>query len=53
MANRNEWFNYSNLAIGEPIPSSGSYNVATYMNSNAPAGRMDLIASAKLQLGWL
>jgi hypothetical protein len=50
MANRNEWFNYSNLAINEPIPSDGTYNVANYMNSNAPAGRMDLIASAKLQL---
>jgi hypothetical protein len=50
MANRNEWFNYSNLAINEPIPSNGTYDVSTYMNSNAPAGRMDLIASAKLQL---
>lgn len=50
MANRNEWFNYSNLAIDEPIPSEGTYNVQNYMNSNAPAGRMDLIASAKLQL---
>jgi hypothetical protein len=50
MLNRNEWFNYSNLAINEPIPSFGSYNVADYMNSNAPAGRMDLIANAKLQL---
>ena len=50
MANRNEWFNYSNLAINEPIPSTPTYNVQTYMNSNAPAGRMDLISSAKLQL---
>jgi hypothetical protein len=50
MANRNEWFNYSNRAIDEPVPSSGSYNVQNYMNSNAPADRMDLIASAKLQL---
>jgi hypothetical protein len=50
MANRNEWFNYSNLAIDEPIPTQGTYDVATYMNSNAPSGRMDLIASAKLQL---
>lgn len=46
MINRNEWFNYSNLAIGEPIPAL----VQPYMNSNAPAQRMDLIASAKLQL---
>jgi hypothetical protein len=46
MINRNEWFNYSNLAIGEPIPAL----VAPYMNSNAPASRMDLIATAKLQL---
>jgi hypothetical protein len=46
MINRNEWFNFSNLAIGEPIPAY----VAQFMNSNAPAGRMDLIASAKLQL---
>ena len=50
MSNRNEWFNYSNLAINEPIPSYGSYNVKNYMNSNALADRMDLIASAKLQL---
>jgi len=46
MQNRNEWFNYSNLAINEPIPAY----VQSYMNSNAPAGRMDLIATAKLQL---
>jgi len=46
MINRNEWFNYSNRAIDEPIPAY----VATYMNSNAPAGRMDMIDSAKLQL---
>ena len=50
MANRNEWFNYSNLAIDEPIPSTPTYDVQTYMNSNAPAGRMDLISAAKLQL---
>lgn len=46
MINRNEWFNYSNLAIGEPIPAA----VLPYVNSNAPASRLDLIASAKLQL---
>jgi hypothetical protein len=46
MINRNEWFNYSNRAIDEPIPSY----VSAYMNSNAPAGRLDLITSAKLQL---
>jgi Major capsid protein N-terminus/Large eukaryotic DNA virus major capsid protein len=46
MINRNEWFNYSNLAIGEPLSSC----VVPYVNSNAPAGRLDLIANAKLQL---
>ena len=46
MMNRNEWFNYSNLAIDEPTPAL----VIPYLNSNAPAGRMDLIATAKLQL---
>jgi hypothetical protein len=46
MMNRNEWFNYSNLAIGQHTPSF----VLPYLNSNAPAGRMDLIATAKLQL---
>jgi hypothetical protein len=46
MMNRNEWFNYSNLAIDEPTPAL----VIPFLNSNAPAGRMDLIATAKLQL---
>lgn len=46
MINRNEWFNYSNLAIGEVTPAA----VMPYLNSNAPSGRMDLIANAKLQL---
>lgn len=46
MVNRNEWFNYSNLAINEVTPAL----VLPYVNSNAPAGRLDLIASAKLQL---
>jgi hypothetical protein len=46
MINNNEWFNYSNLAINEPIPAY----LVSYMNSNAPTGRMDLISSAKLQL---
>ena len=46
MMNRNEWFNYSNLAIGQHTPAL----VQPYLNSNAPAGRMDLIATAKLQL---
>ena len=46
MANRNEWFNYSNLAIGEICPSF----VSGYVNSNSPSGRLDLIATAKLQL---
>ena len=46
MINRNEWFNYSNLAINEPCPAV----VQPYVNGNAPAGRLDLIAGAKLQL---
>jgi hypothetical protein len=47
MVNRNEWFNYSSLAINEPVPSY----VQPYLNSfNNPYGRTDLIASAKLQL---
>lgn len=46
MINRNEWFNYSNLAIGEPVPAY----VSSFMNTNSPANRMDLISSAKLQL---
>ena len=46
MQNRNEWFNYSNLAIGEWTPPL----VQPYVNSNAPSGRLDLINTAKLQL---
>jgi len=46
MENRNEWFNYSNLAIGEYTPQA----ILPYVNSNAPAARLDLIATAKLQL---
>jgi hypothetical protein len=46
MDNRNEWFNYSNLAIGEQTPIL----VLPYVNSNAPAGRLDMISTAKLQL---
>ncbi len=47
MVNRNEWFNYSNLAIFEPV----SPLVAPYLNPfNNPGGRTDLIATAKLQL---
>lgn len=46
MENRNEWFNYSNLAIGENTPLP----IMPYLNSNAPSARMDLITSAKLQL---
>jgi hypothetical protein len=46
MINRNEWFNYSNLAIGEKTPAL----VRPYLNSNTPCGRLDLISSAKLQL---
>ena len=56
MANRNEWFNYSNLAINEPIPFNGvtsatsTYKVFDYMTTVAPSGRMDLISGARLQL---
>lgn len=46
MINRNEWFNYSNLAINEPTPTL----VLPYVNSNAPSGRLDLISDAVLQL---
>lgn len=46
MINRNEWFNYSNLGIGEVIPAQ----VMPYVNSTSPAGRLDLIQTAKLQL---
>jgi hypothetical protein len=46
MVNRNEWFNYSNLAIGEITPSP----LLPYLNSNAAAGRIDMISSAVLQL---
>lgn len=46
MLNRNEWFNYSNLAIGEVTPDL----VQPYVNMNAPGGRLDLISSAVLQL---
>jgi hypothetical protein len=47
MQNRNEWFNYSNLAIGE---YTNNDLVLPYVNSNAPAGRLDLLSTAKLQL---
>ena len=46
MINRNEWFNYSNLAINEPVPAY----IIPYINSNVPSGRMDLILNATLQL---
>jgi hypothetical protein len=47
MQNRNEWFNYSNLAIGEYTHPD---LVLPYVNSNAPSGRLDLLSTAKLQL---
>jgi hypothetical protein len=47
MINRNEWFNYSSLAIGEAPP----IQVLPYLNLfNNPDGRTDLITTAKLQL---
>jgi hypothetical protein len=47
MINRNEWFNYSSLAINE----QASPLVIPYLNPfNNPGSRTDLIASAKLQV---
>ena len=46
MTNRNEWFNYSNLAIGEALPRY----LVPYLNSNAAGGRIDMLSTAVLQL---
>lgn len=46
MESLNEWFNYSNLATGEEVPTL----VKPYVNSRSPAGRLDLISTATLQL---
>jgi hypothetical protein len=46
MINRNEWFNYSNLGIGEAVPTL----VEPYINTITAPSRIDLIQSAKLQL---
>jgi hypothetical protein len=46
MTTRNEWFNYSHLGVDEPLPTF----LQTYVNSNTPAGRLDMISSAILQL---
>ena len=46
MINRNEWFNYSNLGIGEILPST----LRPYKNSNSAAGRLDLLSTAVLQV---
>jgi hypothetical protein len=46
VVNRNEWFNYSNLAIGDPTPAV----LFPYLNSNSPSGRMDMLSTAVLQL---
>jgi len=46
MQNRNEWFNYSHLGVDEPLPSF----LSSYLNSNAPAGRLDMLSTALLQL---
>jgi hypothetical protein len=43
---RNEWFNYSNLAVGEVTGSS----ILNYVNSTSAGGRLDMITSARLQL---
>ncbi len=48
MINRNEWFNYSSLAILEPVNTT---YVTPYLNPlQNPTGRTDLISLAKLQL---
>ena len=47
MMNYNEWFNYSSLPYTESYVAPFS---TQYVNSNAPAGRLDLISTAKLQL---
>jgi hypothetical protein len=44
MINRNEWFNYSSLAIGEAVPPQ----IQNYLNVGQT--RIDLISSAVLQL---
>ncbi len=44
MINRNEWFNYSSLAIGEAVPPQ----IQNYLNIGQT--RTDLISSAVLQL---
>ncbi len=44
MINRNEWFNYSSLAIGEAVPAQ----IQNYLNVGQT--RTDLISSAVLQL---
>jgi hypothetical protein len=44
MINRNEWFNYSSLAIGEAVPPQ----IQNYLNVGQT--RTDLISSAVLQL---
>jgi hypothetical protein len=48
MINRNEWFNYSSLALEE----TASTEVTPFLNIpfNNPGGRTDLISAAKLQL---
>lgn len=47
MINRNEWFNYSSLAIDEPVSPA----VVPFLNPlNNPGNRTDLISLAKLQL---
>jgi hypothetical protein len=48
MVNRNEWFNYSSLALDEPCP----VYVIPFLNTfnNGTNGRTDLISAAKLQL---
>ncbi len=45
-AGRNEWFNYSHLGTDEPLPAF----LQPYLNSNAPANRLDMITTALLQL---
>jgi hypothetical protein len=46
MIYRNEWFNYSSLAIGEIYASS----LINYIATTTAANRIDLLTSARLQL---
>jgi hypothetical protein len=46
MLQRNEWFNYSNMGLGELTPTY----LAPYVNSTFNTGRIDILSTATLQL---